>query len=275
MTNPVLLDSETLRTRLVERGPYAALDVVTVTGSTNTDLVEASGRGAADRTVLIAEEQRTGRGRRERTWTSPRGFGLHISVLLRPGLPPAALARLPIVAGLAVAEAINTGYLLPVTLKWPNDVLIGEPGRKTAGILADAIAGSDGSAAVLGMGINVHNAREDLPQQSGAIAPTSLAAEGAGIDREEFAVQLLREFARFEGMWRAAEGDLARAGLLERYRRYCGTLGRQVRVDLAEGAVHGTAVDVDDTGSLLLRTDSGELAEIAAGDVVHLRPAEA
>ncbi|MHA6802407.1 biotin--[acetyl-CoA-carboxylase] ligase [Salinifilum ghardaiensis] len=273
MTTPALLDPETLRTRLVEHGPYAALDVVTVTGSTNTDLVAAAGRGAVDRTVLLAEEQRTGRGRRDRSWISPRGFGLHASVLLRPELPLASLARLPVVAGLAAAETISTGYLLPVSLKWPNDVLIGEPGRKVAGILAETTTGGGGAAAVLGMGINVHHAREDLPQQAGAAEPTSLDAEGAGVDREEFAVQLLREFARFEGMWRAAGGDLARAGLLERYRRHCGTIGRQVRVDLTDGALHGTAVDVDDTGGLLLRTESGELTAVSAGDVVHLRPA--
>lgn len=260
----MLLDAAELRPRLVDDGPYAALDLVTVTGSTNTDLVAAASRGAADRTVLIAEEQNAGRGRMDRSWVSPRAFGLHVSVLLRPELPPAALTRLPLVAGIAVAETIVAACALPVSLKWPNDVLLGtgEQRRKTAGILAEATAGPHSTAVVVGMGLNVHHGPDDLPPRADGVPATSLAAEGSDVDRTELVVALLDEFARLERVWRSHAGDLVEPGLLDSYRAWCGTLGQRVRADLGDSPVHGTAIDVDDNGGLLLRTGDGAVVTV-------------
>ncbi|GAA4861890.1 biotin--[acetyl-CoA-carboxylase] ligase [Saccharopolyspora cebuensis] len=274
MSTPVLLSADRLRARLVDGGPYAALDVVTVTGSTNTDLVAAAVEGAPDRAVLIAEEQNSGRGRLRRPWHSPRGFGLHVSVLLRPGLPPSGW--FPLLAGVALAETVRRTTDVPAALKWPNDLLLGSGQRwsKGAGILAEAVAGGGGTAIVVGIGVNVHHAAADLPTGAGGLPATSLAAEGADVDREEFAVALLDAVAEVDDRWRATGGDVVASGLLDRYRRLCGTLGQRVRVELGErDPLVGTAVDVDRHGRLLVHADGEEEpAPVSAGDVVHLRP---
>ncbi|MBQ6639454.1 MAG: biotin--[Saccharopolyspora sp.] len=272
---PVLLDADNLRKRLVEDGPYSALDVVTVTGSTNTDLVQAAGRGAADRTVLFAEEQQAGRGRLSRGWVSPRGQGLHVSVLLRPStVPREAIAWLPLIGGVALAETVQAMFGLTATLKWPNDLLLGDADRwqKAAGILAEGVAAPDGMAIVLGMGINVHQQAADLPHGAGGLPATSLAAQGAEVDREEFAVALLRAFADADRQWRERDGDVLASGLLDRYQRLCGTLGQRIRVELGTEDLRGVATDVDPSGRLVVRGVDGASTPVSAGDVVHLRP---
>jgi BirA family biotin operon repressor/biotin-[acetyl-CoA-carboxylase] ligase len=259
---------------LVDGGPYAALDVVTVTGSTNTDLVAAAGRGASDRTVLIAEEQQAGRGRMQRQWASPRGHGLFVSVLLRPAVPQVSIAWLPLIAGVALAETVVRETGVSAALKWPNDLLLGdgEEWSKGAGILAEAVAEPGGLAIVLGMGVNVFQRRDELPRGAGGLPATSLAAEGAEVDREAFAVALLTAFAEVDDLWRAASGDVVGCGLLDRYRRLCGTLGQQVRVDLGpDEQLRGVATDIDATGRLVVRAADGRTTAVSAGDVVHLR----
>lgn len=272
---PVLLDAERLRGKLVDGGPYAALDVVTATGSSNSDLALAASEGAADRTVLFAEEQRAGRGRLQRSWISPRGFGLHVSVLLRPvGLPQTAISWLPLLAGIALAETVQRMYGLTARLKWPNDLLLGGDGRwrKAAGILAEGVTAPDGMAVVLGIGVNVHHGPDDLPSGAGGLPATSLAEQGAEVDREEFAAGLLSALAEIDQDWRAHGGDVLAGGLLDRYRQLCGTVGQQVRVEFGTEDLNGVATGVDTDGRLLVRGADGASTPVSAGDVVHLRP---
>ncbi len=244
-----------------------------MTGSTNSDLAVAAARGAADRTVLIAEEQNAGRGRLQRQWISPRGAGLFVSVLLRPGVPPSAVGWMPLIAGVALAETVERTTGVPAGLKWPNDLLLGsgEDWHKGAGILSEAVAEPDGIALVLGMGVNVRQQSDELPTGAGGLPATSLAAEGADVDREVFAAELLGALAEVEGLWRDASGDVVSTGLLARYRERCRTLGQRVRVDLGGSDLHGEAVDVDATGRLVVRTETGRTTAVSAGDVVHLR----
>lgn len=276
MTNPVPLDGDRLRKRLVDDGPYSALDVVTVTGSTNTDLVAVANSGGADRTVLIAEEQQAGRGRMQRSWVSPRYYGLHVSILLRPvAAAQSALSWLPLAAGIALTETVRDHADLRASLKWPNDLLLGsDPARKAAGILAEGVSTLDGMAVVLGIGVNVHHERESLPAGAGGLPATSLAAEGAEVDREELVAQLLASFAATERQWRAhavsSEGDNP---LRVRYQGLCSTLGQRVRIELGGGRfLHGTAKEIDEQGRLVVRDGDGARTAISAGDVVHLRP---
>lgn len=132
--------------------------MVPQTGSTNADLLEAARAGAAEGLVLVAEEQTAGRGRLGRTWSAPAGAALTFSVLLRPaGVPPTRLGWLPLLTGVAVAAAVRAETGVPASLKWPNDVLVGE--RKLAGILAEAHS----DAVVVGVGLNVTLSRAELP----------------------------------------------------------------------------------------------------------------
>ncbi|GAA2841630.1 biotin--[acetyl-CoA-carboxylase] ligase [Crossiella cryophila] len=271
------LDAEGLREKLVRPGgPYAALEVVSCTGSTNSDLVAAAQSGAADRTVLIAETQTAGRGRNhDRQWFSPPRAGLYLSVLLRPGgVPFPRLGWLVMLAGVAVVNAVGELCEVQARLKWPNDLLVGPDLAKCGGILAEVVAGQLEPAVVLGIGVNVHHTRDELPVGPGGLRPTSLALQqAASLDRQLIAVRLLEELAKAEAHWRDAEGDPGRCGLVGDYRSACATLGKQVRVELPGGAdLTGFAADVDLDGRLVIRTTTGELKPVSAGDVVHLRP---
>ncbi|MEV6648714.1 biotin--[acetyl-CoA-carboxylase] ligase [Amycolatopsis sp. NPDC051371] len=262
------IDAARLTAALKDR--YAKIDVVERTGSTNADLRKAVDDGAADRTVLLAEEQTAGVGRRARTWSSPKGAGLYLSVALRPGVPFTALGSLSVVAGLAV-RAAAAGVGVDAVLKWPNDVLSG--GAKCAGILAEAVAG-DPPSLVLGIGLNVLPLG-DVQPGPGGLPATSLAEQGAtNTDRTDVAIALLTEFDDLEKRWRRAGGDLTEAGLLGDYRAHCATLGQDVEVQLPDGtSLVGRAADIDATGQLQVDQTGGRRHTVFAGDVVHVRPA--
>lgn len=264
------LRAEWLRAGLVRpNGPYAALDVVAETGSTNHELKLAAQRSqCADRTVLVAEHQTAGRGRAGRQWVAPPRSGLFFSVLLRPaGVPASRWGWLPLVAGIGLATAVGRVTGVTARLKWPNDLLLGERQRKGAGILAEAV----GPALIVGVGLNVSLREAELPVPEA----TSLVIEDtATADREALLAAVLLELADVERRWRAAGGDVDAAGLRERYLGLCATLGREVRVELpSASALIGTAVDVDTAGRLVVRDENGEHTAVSAGDVGHVRPA--
>jgi BirA family biotin operon repressor/biotin-[acetyl-CoA-carboxylase] ligase len=269
------LDVLALREQLVApNGPYAAVDVVDTTGSTNADLLVSASDGAADRTVLIAEEQTAGRGRRSRTWVSPAGTGVYLSVLVRPTtVPPERLGSLGMVAGLALMHAARETAEVEATLKWPNDLLVGTDRTKAAGVLSEVAPGGAGAAAVVGVGLNVTALPEGAEPGPGGLPAGSFAEVGAKVtDRTAITASFLRAFNELEAAWRLADGDVARSGVLAGYREACGTIGQRVRAELPDGtSLDGVAVDVDEDGQLQLKLDDGTPKSISAADVVHLK----
>jgi BirA family biotin operon repressor/biotin-[acetyl-CoA-carboxylase] ligase len=198
-------------------------------------------------------------------------------VLLRPvGVPAALLGWLPLLAGVAAAASVRAVVAVDATLKWPNDVLVGE--RKLGGILAERTP----AAVVIGIGINVWQTRADLPPDAAATS-LALAAEagaagpadagGPGL-RERLLARLLDELGRWYESWRdqASPGNADTCGLRQEYVRRCATLGREVTVTMpGTKPVTGIATGVDGTGRLEVRT-AGGLVAVTAGDVVHVRP---
>jgi len=266
------LDAAALRAALTAPGgEWAALDVVASTGSTNVDLLAAARAGAADRTVLIAEHQDAARGRHARAWSSPPRAGLSLSVLLRgTGVPLACIGWLPLLTGVAVADAVQRVAQVKVTLKWPNDVLI--DGRKLGGILAEVASTGPEPTVVVGLGLNVSLRADELPVPT---ATSLVLVSAACTDRDPILRAVLRELAARERAWRAVGGDPARSGLAAAYRARCSTLGQDVIVTLPQDhALHGRAVDIDDTGRLVVRDKDGTQHVVAAGDVTHVRAAE-
>jgi BirA family biotin operon repressor/biotin-[acetyl-CoA-carboxylase] ligase len=263
---------ELRRALLTPAGGYARVEAVASTGSTNADLRAAAASGAPDRSVLLAEQQTAGQGRRARGWVSPPGVGLYCSVLLRPdGVPAARLASLTLLAGVALTRSARRVGALEVALKWPNDLLAGKRPGKCAGVLAES---ADDGAAVLGIGVNVAPGPRRVPPGAGELPAISLAeVVGAAPDRTALAVALLQELDILERGWRSAGGELG--GVLGEYRRECHTLGREVRVELVASELLGRATDVDATGALVVRTANDTRHVITAGDVVHLRARQA
>ena len=151
---------------------WREIEVVESTGSTNADLLARALRGEPEGTVLAAEEQRAGRGRMGRTWTSPPRAALTFSLLLKPAVPPARRGWLPLLTGVAVAAAVTKVTGVETGLKWPNDLLAAD--AKLAGILAEAA----GDTVVVGIGLNVSTEPAEFPRPSPRRAARHLTALG-------------------------------------------------------------------------------------------------
>ena len=225
------------------------------------DSVEPSGSVTVTSAPTV-EHQAAGRGRLDRTWISPPRAGLTVSVLLRPDVPAARRGWLPLLVGVALAEAVGEVSGVRTSLKWPNDLLAAD-GAKLAGILAEA----SGAAVVVGSGLNVSTRREELPSTG-----TSLSlVTGAPVDRAPVLLAFLRGLERRYLAWTAALGDPVASGLARDYLAWSSTVGAEVAVTLPDGSVlTGTATSVDWDGRLVVLTAAGSV-ELASGDVQHVR----
>jgi BirA family biotin operon repressor/biotin-[acetyl-CoA-carboxylase] ligase len=257
-------------------GPGSRWDLHVLDESPSTNVVAAdyARAGRPEGFTVLADHQTAGRGRLDRSWVTPPRAALTFSVLLAPTeVPLSRWSWLPLLAGVAVAEAVRRTTGLAAVLKWPNDVLVADSGAgqeragKVAGILVEQVVRPDGPAAVVGIGINASSRAHELPVDSA----TSLELAGAEtVDRGRLLAAVLAELEEQYDAWRGAEGD-AEAGLRDAYEELCDTLGRQVRVSLPSGEpVHGEAVGVDRDGRLQVRVPGGTRT-LAAGDVLHVR----
>lgn len=235
---------------------------VASTGSTNADLAERARGTAADGVVRISEEQTAGRGRFERRWVSPAGASLACSLLLRPTQPAQNWGWLSLLTGMAVAAGVEraTGAAAGrVELKWPNDVLV--DGRKLCGILSERVESPHGAAAVVGFGINISLASDELPVPTG----TSLLLAGLPQDKTTLMAHVLAEFARLYELWER-DGEVH-----DEYQQRCSSIGAPLRVMVDEhNQVLGTGHSVDSWGRLVVQTPDG-LQTFSAADVFHLR----
>ena len=235
--------------------------------STQAIVFALAAEGAADRTVVVADSQAAGRGRRGRVWHDEPGESLLCSILLRPRLTPAQLPTLSLTAGVAVAEALARAAGLAPRLKWPNDVLVDD--RKIAGILlesrpapaspvAPSPAATAASASIIALGIGINIAQRSFPPEL-AMRATSVRLAGGDVDRDTLLTALLDAL----DAWRARLEGEGFAPVRERWRALADTLGRRVSVD----GVTGTAVDVDGDGALLI--DDGVAWRRVLGGVVN------
>jgi BirA family biotin operon repressor/biotin-[acetyl-CoA-carboxylase] ligase len=222
------------------------------TGSTNADLVELARAGAVHHSVIVADHQTAGRGRLDRKWEAPPGANLLVSILFKPSLFR-PLHHFTHIVGLAARNASNNLFEVRPDLKWPNDLLIGD--RKVAGILAQG--GTD--FVVVGIGVNVGWAPDGAAR---------LGDQARGSNIELGPLDLLREMlAEVERL-----ESLSNIELRALYESQLATIGRRVRVELANGViVEGTAIGIDDEARLTVRLESGETISVDVGDVIHLR----
>ncbi|HEY6507504.1 MAG TPA: biotin--[acetyl-CoA-carboxylase] ligase [Vicinamibacterales bacterium] len=230
-------------------------------GSTNDEAIALANRGAEEGWLVGADSQSAGRGRHGRSWSSPPGAGLYLSVVLRP--PSHAASLLTLAAGVGVAEGIQAATGAAPRLKWPNDVyLVGSETRKVAGILAEGgTSGSRVDYVVVGVGVNVR--RAILPPHVAARA-TSLEDElGRPVSRGAVAAEVCA------GIWRSYQ-ELLTAGpedIVTAWRaRGVATFGRGVEWDAGGVTCRGVARDVDRSGALVVETGQG-LTHVVAGEV--------
>jgi BirA family biotin operon repressor/biotin-[acetyl-CoA-carboxylase] ligase len=227
-------------------------------GSTNDVAIAAAEAGAREGLVVVANTQTKGRGRVGRSWASPPGAGLYVSVVLRPAGP--ALQLLTIAAGVAIAEGVHAATGLDACVKWPNDLHVGS--RKLAGILAEA--GSSAGAVdhvVLGFGINI--LRAAYPPDVSARA-TSIESElGRPVDRGLVLAECLTALSNRYGM---LQHDGAHDVIAAWRRRGATYMGRAVEWDIDGGSCQGRAEDIDGTGALLVRVGD-QIVRVISGEV--------
>lgn len=230
--------------------------------STNNEAKKLAQMGEKEGTVVIAEEQTGGRGRRGRAWSSPFGMGIWVSIILRPQIPPVDAPGLTLVAAVAAAKAVRSVTGLPVRIKWPNDLMLNS--KKVGGILTELSAEIEVvNFIVVGIGINVNN--ESFPEELKKIA-TSLKIEQTKkekLDRVQLLCELLH---RFEEEYLKFTGGRQKE-ILKQWREFSDTLGRFVRISGHNDIIEGKAVDIDETGALLVEKEDGSLERIISGDV--------
>jgi len=229
--------------------------------SSTNDLAKDLGRREApEGTLVVAEAQSAGRGRLGRGWESPPGVGLYVSLLLRPRLPPTELPQITLTAAVSVARVLRRVAGLTPGIKWPNDLLLN--GKKVGGILTEMETEMDLiSHLVVGLGLNVNNPGFPPPLAETA---TSLAlTAGRPFSRLKLLQAWLEEFEELYGRF------LARGfpGILEEWKRYTVTLGREVRVRQGLGEVQGKALEVAPDGALLVQTRTGEIVRVTSGEL--------
>ena len=227
--------------------------------STNRYARQLAADGAEQGTLVLADEQTAGRGRRGRGWLSPAGEGIFMTLILRPHAHPSHVAVLSLQTALAVARAISRACQLDARIKWPNDIVCG--GRKVCGMLLEMNADEQSvHDVVAGIGINVHQKAFE-----GDIAKTASSLDlltGRTICRADVVRAFLEEYEAVDAL--AKEGADA---LMQAYRERSATLGQRVQVISATGSFTGTAMEVTDSGSLIVRMDDGENREVLAADV--------
>jgi biotin-[acetyl-CoA-carboxylase] ligase BirA-like protein len=264
------LDGPALAAALTRPGSlWRSLEVVDEIGSTNAALADAAAQDAPEGTVLVAEHQVSGRGRLDRTWTSPPRAGITVSFLLRPDVPAARRGWLPLLTGVALAEAVAEVVGVLPSLKWPND-LLARDGLKLAGILAEAVTSpGNPSAVVVGVGLNVSTTAEELPDTGTSLSRIT----GSTVDRAPVLLAFLRAMEQRYRRWAEVLGDPVSSGLAESYLGWSSTVGSQVAATLPDGStLEGVAQAVDWDGRLVVATAHGNV-ELAAADVRHLRRA--
>lgn len=242
-------------TRALERvGLRAPVRFDEVTRSTQATALDMAAEGAPEWTLVAAAHQTEGRGRMGRSWVDEPGRALMFSVVLRPELPAELGGLLTLLAGSALAHACTEVGGVPAACRWPNDVLVA--GRKAGGILAESLVTGDRfEHVVLGVGVNL-----------GAPPPAMPDAGAVDADAEELLVAFLRAFARGYAPAGPAFAETVVAG----YREVCSTIGSRVRATTTVGVtVEGRAVDVDETGGLVIQTPAGPQV-VRFGEVRHL-----
>ena len=231
--------------------------------STNTRARELAVQGAPQGTVLLADHQTGGRGRLGRSFHSPGGSGIYMSVILRPCCAPAELMHLTCATAVAMCDAVQYSCGIRPGIKWTNDLVLGR--RKIAGILTELGLSSKGTVdyAIIGIGINCCQEEADFPEDIRSIAGSLHSVTGREIHRERVAAAMM------DALYRMNDELLTnRDNILNRYRADCITLGKEISVLKADGTVrHGKALDIDHAGALTVAFSDGKTEAVNSGEV--------
>lgn len=232
--------------------------------STNVKAFELAHEGGFHGEVIVTEHQTAGKGRRGRSWVSPPGKSLAMSVIVRPEISPARAPELTLVTAVALAETLKDSGV-EARIKWPNDVQVG--GKKVAGILTELSADTERvHFVILGVGVNLNVPLADFPAELSESATSILVAKKAPVHRALFTAALLGKLETWLDVWT----EQGFGPIREAWKQAASTLGQEVVVRAEGRELRGVAEDIDESGALLLRV-GGKLERILSGDVEQLR----
>lgn len=235
--------------------------------STNTVAYGLAEDGASEGTVILAEEQAKGKGRRGRLWASPSKGGIYMSCVLRPGILPSEISKITLLAAVAAAKSIRQVTGLNAMIKWPNDILVNN--KKICGILTEMKAEQDRiHFIVIGIGINVNTPCRLLPKGASSLKDEMRPrAKSGSISRIEFTRKLLENLE-------SEYLSLKKNGfnpIIEEWKHYSTMLGARIKVTAPDRTFEGQVYDIDDQGALVVRLESGVLERVSSGDILMVR----
>lgn len=225
--------------------------------STNNRAATLAREGCGEGVMVMARQQTAGRGRQGRTWVSPPDAGIAFSVVLRPQMELTRLPLMTLATGVATARAIEASVGIRPGLKWVNDLTYG--GRKLGGILAEM----PGQALIIGIGLNIRLNQDELPQELVDRVEWLERAVGKPVDPNLVVLELATKLEEEYLLLKAGK----EAQMLDHWRAYSVTLGRQIETQISGEAVRGRAVDITGSGALIIETDNGERKELVAGEI--------
>ena len=231
-------------------------------GSTNDHLRSLARSGAPHGTAVIAGHQTGGHGRRGRSFHSPEGVGVYLSIMLRPQCAPGELMHLTCATAVAMCDAVENACGFRPGIKWTNDLVSGK--RKLGGILTELGFRPDGTVdyAIIGIGINCCQREADFPEDIRHMAASLSMVTGKPVDRCRVAGAMLTALQEMDRILLTRK-----AAILTRYRSDCITLGQEVVLVRGSEQRYGTAIDMDDEGALIVKFTSGETEAVNSGEV--------
>jgi len=233
--------------------------------STNTVALELAEK-ATEGTVVLADSQDKGRGRLGRTWISPSGVNIYMSIILRPQIKPKDGSLITIMSAVACAEAIRNVTGVKITTKWPNDLMINN--KKVGGILTELKTQQQKiTSAIVGIGINVNIDVREFPEEMKQTATSLKNEAGVSYSREPIVAEILNEMDR----WYKTLTTLEKEAILQAWKNLTSTLGRKVMIITPQETLTGTAEAIDNEGMLIVRLPSGKSKRINSGDLKILQ----
>ena len=231
------------------------------TNITARELAESQGE---EGTIVIAETQTEGKGRRGREWFSAENKGIYASLLLKPRIPPSQAPRITLMTSVALCEVLIENTNLPVKIKWPNDLLIN--GKKTAGILTEMSADIEQiHFIIVGFGVNINTEQSDFNPDIKKTATSLLIESGNKYSRLDILQQFLKRFETYYNLFKKNDFSL----IIEKWKIYSDIIGKEITVDNNFEKISGKAVDVDIDGILYIENSKGKLISIYSGDVFY------
>lgn len=238
-------------------------DEVESTNSIGYDLLK---KDYPSGTVVIADRQTKGRGRLGRKWISPEGKNLYLSFAIKPQIYPKYATLLTLTGVIACTTALRRYTEIPVLIKWPNDMLVGD--KKVGGILTEMkIEGEKIKAAVIGIGININMTEEDIPEEIKEIATSLRIFKNEEFSRIILAAEIIKEFDK----WYQLLEKKNKKAIIDRWIELSGTIGKQVKIVLSDREIIALAEAIDEEGRLIVKLEDGTYEKISAGDVTLLR----